>query len=155
MFPCLSIKKDQPTYSGIYIKLPSRIYIADVYLNTLVKNPVKIVYGRSAILKVEKSVAGTLSWTHGGKLVRGVDRHYTFVDSSKTELEISDASPEQAGNYEVLLQVGGCKIRKIIEVEIGLYFLVSDSCDRLPNSTCYCKLVTHTVCFSFLYLIGA
>ena len=95
---------------------------------------------------------GSLLWTHGGKLVRGVDRHYTFLDSSKTELEISDASPEQAGIYEVLLQEGGCKIRKIIEVEIGLYFfvlfLVLDSCGRLPNSTCYCVLVTHNVCFA-------
>ena len=54
--------------------------------------------------------------------MRGVERHYIFVDSSKNELEISDASPEQAGIYEVLLQEGGCKIRKIIEVEIGLYF---------------------------------
>ena len=83
--------------------------------------------------------------------MRGVERHYTFVDSNKTELEISDASPEQAGIYEVLLKEGGCKIRKIIEVEIGLYFfvlfLVSESCDRLPNSTCYCMLVTYTVCF--------
>ena len=97
-------------------------------------------------------MAGTLSWTHGGKLVRGVERHYTFVDSSKTELEISDASPEQAGIYEVLLQEGACKKRKIIEVETGLYFfvlfLVSDSCDTLPNSTRYCMLVTHTVCFA-------
>ena len=95
---------------------------------------------------------GSLLWTHGGKLVRGVDRHYTFLDSSKTELEISDASPEQARIYEVLLQEGGCKIRKIIEVEIGLYFfvlfLVSDSCGRLPNSTCYCVLVTHNVCLA-------
>ena len=66
---------------------------------------------------------GTLLWTHGGKLVRGVERHYTFVDSNKTELEISDASPEQAGIYEVLLQEGGCKIRKTIEVKMGLYFL--------------------------------
>ena len=84
-------------------------------------------------------MAGTLSWTHGGKLVQGVERHYTFVNSSKTELEISDASPEQAGIYEVLLQAGGCKIRKIIEVEIGLYFfvlfLVSESYGGLPNST--------------------
>ena len=118
--------------------LAFRIYIADVYLNTLVKNPVKIVYGESAILKVEKSVKGTLLWTHGGKLVRGVERHYTFLDSNKTELNIFDASVEQAGIYEVLLQEGGCKIRKIIEVVIeGLYFFVlvfvSDSCDRLPN----------------------
>ena len=119
-------------------KLAFRIYIADVYLNTLVKNPVKIVYGESANLKVEKSVKGTLLWTHGGKLVRGVERHYTFLDSNKTELNIFDASAEQAGIYEVLLQEGGCKIRKIIEVVIeGLYFFVlvfvSDSCDRLPN----------------------
>ena len=83
-------------------------------------------------------MAGTLLWTHGEKLVRGVERHYTFVDSSKTELNIFDASAEQAGIYEVLLQEGGCKIRKIIEVVIeGLYFFVlvfvSDSCDRLPN----------------------
>ena len=95
---------------------------------------------------------GTLSWTHGGKQVQGVDRHYTFVDSNKTELEISDASPEQAGIYEVLLQAGGCKIRKIIEVEIGLYFfvlfLVSESYRGLPNSTCYCMLVTHNVWFA-------
>ena len=70
-------------------------------------------------------MAGTLSWTHGGKLVQGVERHYTFVNSSKTELEISDASPQQAGSYEVLLQAGGCKIRKIIEVEIGLFFVFS------------------------------
>ena len=55
--------------------------------------------------------------------MQGVERHYTFVNSSKTELEISDASPEQAGSYEVLLQEGGCKILKIIEVEIGLYIL--------------------------------
>ena len=68
-------------------------------------------------------MAGTLSWTHGGKLVQGVESHYTFVDSSKTELEISDASPGQAGSYEVLLQEGACKKRKIIEVETGLYFL--------------------------------
>ena len=98
-------------------------------------------------------MAGTLSWTHGGKLVRGVERHYTFVNSSKTELEISDASQEQAGIYEILLQAGGCKIRKIIEVEIGLYFfvlfLVSESYGRLPNSTCYCStLVTHNVWFA-------
>ena len=103
-------------------------------------------------------MAGTLSWTHGGKLVQGVECHYTFLDSNKTELEISDASPGQAGIYEVLLQEGGCEKRKIIEVEIGLYcfvlFLVSDSCDRLRNSTCYCMLMTHNVCFSFLYLIG-
>ena len=119
-------------------KLAFRIYFADVYLNTLVKNPVKIVYGESAILKVEKSVKGTLLWTHGGKLVRGVKGHYSFVDSNKTELNIFDASAEQGGIYEVLLQEGGCKIRKIIEVVIeGLYFFVlvfvSDSCDRLPN----------------------
>ena len=69
-------------------------------------------------------MAGTLSWRHGGKLVRGVERHYTFVNSSKTELEISDASQDQAGIYEILLQAGGCKILKIIEVEIGLYFFV-------------------------------
>ena len=55
--------------------------------------------------------------------MQGVERHYTYVDSSKTELEISDFSPEQAGIYEVLLQEGGCKIRKTIEVRIGLYFL--------------------------------
>ena len=71
--------------------------------------------------------------------MRGVERHYTFVDSNKTELEISDASPEQAGIYEVLLNEGGCKIRKIIEVEIGLYFFVlvfvSDGCDRLLHAT--------------------
>ena len=76
-------------------------------------------------------MAGSLLWTHTGKLVRGVERHYTFVDSNKTELEISDASPEQAGIYEVLLQEGGCKIRKIIEVAIeGLYLFCLGFCFR-------------------------
>ena len=128
------------------------MYIADVYLNTLVKNPVEIIPGSRAILTVEKSVAGTLLWTHGGKQVRGVESHYTFLDYSRTELEISDASAEQAGIYEVVLQEGGCKIRKTIEVKMGLYFfvlsLVPDSCGKLPNSTCYCMLVTHNVCFA-------
>ena len=74
-------------------------------------------------MKVEKSLAGTLLWKHAGKLVQGVESHYTFLDSSKTELEISDFSPEQAGIYEVLLQEGGCKIYKEIEVKMGLYFV--------------------------------
>ena len=76
-------------------------------------------------MKVEKSEAGTLSWTHQGDFVRGgLDSHYTYLNSSKTEMEISDASKEQAGIYDVLLKEGGCEIRKVIEVQVeGSYFL--------------------------------
>ena len=75
-------------------------------------------------MKVEKSVAGTLSWTHQGDFVRGGrDSHYTYLNSNKTEVEISDASAEQAGNYDVLLKEGGCEMRKVIEVQVeGSYF---------------------------------
>ena len=54
----------------------------------------------------------------------GLDSHYTYLNSDKTEVEISDASAEQAGIYDILLKEGGCEIRKTIEVQIeGLYFL--------------------------------
>lgn len=36
--------------------------------------------------------------------------------SSKTELEIFDATAEQGGLYEVVLKKGGCQVRNVIDV---------------------------------------
>ena len=76
-------------------------------------------------MKVEKSEAGTLYWKRQGHFVRGgLNSHYTYLNSNKTEVEISDASKEQAGIYDILLKEGGCEMRKVIEVQVeGSYFL--------------------------------
>lgn len=111
-----------------------RINFADVYLNTLVKSPVITQVGDNTILKVEKSELGTLVWKFNGSLVTGKEPHYTFLNPNKTELEISNTSPEQAGVYEVFLKEGGCEKREEIQVQTGPYSLVlvllSGSCDR-------------------------
>ena len=79
-------------------------------------------------MKVAKSDGGVLWWIHRGELVRGQDSHYTFVDtqgSTGTELEISDASAEQSGLYEVVLKQAACEIRNVIDVQLeGWYRLV-------------------------------
>ncbi|KAL9984247.1 hypothetical protein ACROYT_G006520 [Oculina patagonica] len=70
---------------------------------------------------VNKSEEGDLWWTHNGELVRSQDRHYTFVDTqgpTGTELEISDASAEQAGFYEAVLVKGSCHVRNAFEVQV-------------------------------------
>ena len=96
------------------------IDLSDIHLQTLVKNPVKIDLGGKGILKVNKSEGGELFWVHNGKLlVVSQDSRYTFLDdSSGTELEISDATAEQAGLYDVVLMKGGCEVRNIIDVQV-------------------------------------
>ena len=101
-----------------------RINFADLYLNTLVKSPVIVQFGDNTILKVEKSDLGTLDWKHNGNLLSGGEPHLTLLTPRKTELEISNAGPEQAGVYEVFLKEGGCVKRKEIRVQTGLYCLV-------------------------------
>ena len=96
-----------------------QINFADLSLNTLVKSPVEIKQGDNALLNVEKSTSGSLTWTRQGYFVRGEeDSHHIYLNSDKTELEIVAASPEMAGIYEVLLKQGNCEIRKAIEVQI-------------------------------------
>lgn len=93
-----------------------------MHLDVLVESPVVIVRGGTAILKVKKSQEGDLQWRHHGKIVRGSEPHYTFVNPSKTELKIYNAGPEQAGIYEVFIRKRQCEIRKEIEVRIlGLH----------------------------------
>ena len=97
------------------------IDLSDIQLHTLVKNPVKIEYGGKGILKVNKSTGGDLFWIHKGNLIQvSQDNRYTFVDKQElgTELEISDATAEQGGLYEVVLMKGGCQVRNIIDVQI-------------------------------------
>lgn len=95
------------------------LVVHDLFLNTLVKSPVEIKQGDNALLNVEKSTSGSLTWTRQGCFVRGEeDSHHIYLNSDKTELEIVAASPEMAGIYEVLLKQGNCEIRKAIEVQI-------------------------------------
>jgi len=94
--------------------------LSDIRLHTLVKSPVKIELGGSVILKVNKSGGGDLFWIHRGNLIEvSQDNHYSFVNtegSSGTELEISNATAEQGGLYEVLLMKGDCQVRNIIHL---------------------------------------
>ena len=98
------------------------IDLSDVHLHTLVKSPVEIELGGKGILKVNESAGGDLHWIHNGKLIQASqDVHYSFADtlgSSGTELEISDATAEQGGLYEVVLMKGGCQVRNIINVQV-------------------------------------
>lgn len=49
----------------------------------------------------------------------GGDPHYTFVTPSKTELQISDAQPEQEGSYKVVLKDSKCgELTEEINLEI-------------------------------------
>ena len=93
-------------------------------------------------MKVKKSQEGDLLWMHGEEMVQGSEPHYTYANSSKTELEIYDAGPEQAGIYEVLIKKGRCEIRKEIEVRIlGLHY-----CSCLWSKTVL-KVVFLDICF--------
>ncbi len=87
---------------------------------------------------VNKSKEGNLWWTHNGELVRSQDRHYTFVDSQRpkgTELEIFDASAEQAGFYEAVLVKGSCHVRNAFEVQVeGKYLFTSKRRNISPVS---------------------
>lgn len=50
---------------------------------------------------------------------QGGDPHYTFVTPSKTELQISDAQPEQEGSYKVVLKDSKCgELTEEINLEI-------------------------------------
>ena len=73
-------------------------------------------------MKVNKSEGGDLFWLHKGYLKDvSQDSHYRYVgtgSSSKTELEISDATAEQGGLYEVVLKMGGCQVRNVIDVVV-------------------------------------
>lgn len=95
--------------------------LSDIQLHTLVKSPVKIEFGGKGVLKVNKSAGGDLFWIHKGNLIQvSLDDRYAFVDEQGlgTELEISDATAEQGGLYEVVLMKGGCQVRNIIDVQI-------------------------------------
>lgn len=96
--------------------------VEDIHLHTLVKSPVKIEFGGKGILKVNKSEGGELFWIHNGNLIQvSQDSQYTFVDgqgSWGTALEISDATAEQGGLYEVVLKKGGCQVRNVIDVQV-------------------------------------
>ena len=110
------------------------INLVDVYLKIPVKTTVLAQLGGNAILKVEKSALGTLTWKRNGNLLSGDEPHYAYVNPKKTELKISNAGPEQAGVYKVFIKEGGCEKREEIKVQTGVYslgiFLVSGSCDR-------------------------
>ena len=72
-------------------------------------------------MKVNKSAGGDLFWIHNGNVIQvSQDAHYKFVDNQGlgTELEISDATAEQGGLYEVVLMKGGCQVRNIIDVQV-------------------------------------
>ena len=73
-------------------------------------------------MKVNKSEGGELDWIHNGNLIEASqDSHYTFVDtqgSSGNELEISNATAEQGGFYEVVLLKGSCQVRKMFYVQV-------------------------------------
>ena len=96
-------------------------HFSDIYVRTLVESPFNIKLGGTGVLKVNTSNGGILWWIHQGKLVRGQDIHFKFLDtqgSTGTELEISNAGIEQAGFYEVVLKEAGCEIRNVIDVQI-------------------------------------
>jgi len=59
-------------------------------------------------LKVNKSEGGELFWIHNGNLIQ----------VSQDKLEISYATAEQGGLYEVMLKKGGCQVRKVIDVQV-------------------------------------
>lgn len=96
-----------------------KLKVLDVNLKALVKSPVEISSGGNASLKVEKSLEGSLLWKHNEEMLQGLEPHYAFSNADKTELEISDASADQAGMYEVILKVSTCELRKVIEVRIS------------------------------------
>ncbi|XP_022786151.1 uncharacterized protein LOC111326421 [Stylophora pistillata] len=98
--------------------------VRDLYLKAVVRSPLVVQFGNNAILKVEKSVLGTLVWKHNGNLLSGHETHYAYRNPLKTELEISNAGPKQAGVYEVFLKEGGCEKRAEIQVQTGLYSFV-------------------------------
>lgn len=107
-------------YSSIHLFFC--LHFVDVYLDALVESPIEISLGDDTILKVNKSLKGSLLWTHNGQMVQGMEPHVNFVNGIKTDLRISDAGLEQAGIYEVFLTEDGCEIRKKFDVQIvGLY----------------------------------
>ena len=114
-----------------------QLNLADSYLKALVRNPFFVQFGNNAILKVERSELGTLVWKHSGNLLSGHEPHYTYLNPRKTELEISNAGPKQAGVYEVFLKEGGCEKREEVQVQTGLYSLV-----MFLASECYDMLFT-------------
>ncbi|XP_022786153.1 uncharacterized protein LOC111326423 [Stylophora pistillata] len=93
--------------------------VRDLYLKAVVRSPLVVQFGNNAILKVEKSVLGTLAWKHNGNLLSGHEPYYAYGNPQKTELEISNAGPEMAGVYEVFLKEGGCRKREEIQVHTG------------------------------------
>ncbi|KAL9984235.1 hypothetical protein ACROYT_G006508 [Oculina patagonica] len=145
----LTIYNALPPHAGMYtVEMRDATYnyaidtdyfhleVPDIYLHTLVKSPVKIELGGKDTLMVNKSKEGNLWWTHNGELVRSQDRHYTFVDSQRpkgTELEIFDASAEQAGFYEAVLVKGSCHVRNAFEVQVE--DIVSDGAGEADTET--------------------
>lgn len=120
-----SVKDPKTNFSCPHnpLEIDIGIYLADVNLKALVKSPVEISSGGNASLKVEKSLEGSLLWKHNEEMLQGLEPHYAFSNADKTELEISDASADQAGMYEVILKVSTCELRKVMEVRIsGLCF---------------------------------
>ena len=70
---------------------------------------------------VNRSEGGDLWWLHGGEQVGRYDYHYSLVDTqdpTTTGLEISNASAEQAGFYEAVLEDGKCHARYVFEVHV-------------------------------------
>lgn len=73
-------------------------------------------------MKINRSYEGPIIWTHNRRLVHADrDSHYTFLDTQRstgTELEISNATAEYGGSYEVLLLTPNCGFRDVITVKV-------------------------------------
>jgi len=96
--------------------------LSDTKLHPLVESPVKIEIGGRGILKVNRSEKGAIMWFHNGRIIdAGRYSHFTFLDTQRstgTELEISNATADYEGSYEVVLMTDRCFFRNLITVKV-------------------------------------
>ncbi|KAL9984242.1 hypothetical protein ACROYT_G006515 [Oculina patagonica] len=116
-------------YSSFHLE----VQVSDIYLHTLVKSPVKIKLGGRGTLMVNRSEAGDLRWTHNVELVQSQDSPHYTISPTGTELNIFDASAEQAGFYEAILVNGSCRVHDFIEVQVVVSFVLKCTWARLAT----------------------